>query len=156
MRLLATLALVVGLVLLLTPLPMWLVLDQTVATEGYEVQVVDPELFAEPLSLEDFGATPEDPIAVQLEPFGLKAGGLTATEGAAVRFLFVPDDRIVDNEVGTLIVFDRTAGEEMLQSGSVRNLAVLATLVGMLVALTAGLLRWWLGKPAAAAAAVAG
>ena len=114
-------------------LPAWYVtasvIDNQTGVSGYEMQFVYPP--EDRSSLEDMGLTPEDPLADRLEVYGKPI----TTEPR--RFVFVPDERIHQTEVGLLIEFDRTKNEELLQSQSLFNIALLVTLGHIVAAIAA-------------------
>jgi hypothetical protein len=121
---------VAALIATLCWLPLWFILDASVATTGFEMESVDAAMLAEATAagsktdfLELYGFSDGDPFADQLSLIG-KPNGFTLQE-EQVRFWFVPADRALASPWGTLIVFDRTANEEFLQAQTARNIAVL-------------------------------
>jgi hypothetical protein len=115
------------------------VIDRATGVTGYEMESILPD-DERPASLADWGIDESDAISDKLEAFGKV--GASARGGEQHRFVFVSAQRVLETELGTLIVFDRAAGEELLQARSLYNLALLLTGADVL----AGLLLLWLAR----------
>ncbi|TVR44435.1 MAG: hypothetical protein EA402_07100 [Planctomycetota bacterium] len=126
-----------GLCLSIIPLA-WL-FDRASGVTGWEMAEVDSEMLAAASEAEDrqsfldlFGFSERDPVSEQLSLIG-RTGPFTQ-RGQMTRFVWVAPERIIDSPFGPLIVFDRSAGEELLQAQSLRNIARLTTVAMALLA----------------------
>ena len=119
------------LIISLISYPTQSIIDSMYGVEGWEMTEVYPEMISEAQAdsgafIEQFGSSENEPLSEQLSYVG-RPGPFTE-QGQIVRFLFVPGDRIISSSFGTLIVFDRSASQELLQSRSLRNISLIIAL----------------------------
>lgn len=94
--------------------------------------------------LANFGFSESDPIGEQLSLIG-RTGPFTQA-GKTTRFVLVPDDRHYSSPFGVLVVFDRSASEELMQARSLRNITIIATLSAAGMTILFGGIWWWLRR----------
>ena len=133
-------------VIFIAAYPLQLSLDAMYGVEGWEMAEVYPESVADAAQdreafLAQFGASINEPISEQLSYIG-RPGPFTEN-GQKVRFVFVPADRQIESAFGTLIVFDRSASQELLQSQSMQNISLLVMLAAAIGALASAAL-WFI------------